>query len=342
MKLYRYRPLNEFLFKELLYQELYFASYLELNDPLDLSAKIDFSPRKVDDIEKLITYFLFGLYTTKNEENLNEILVQFNSNEESRKAFCSRLFDALKKINSLKKFVSFEDVEKEFNLISKEFYIDVSLKKIKDKLIRQTEKFLQNSSAICFSETNNNFLMWSHYATKHSGICLEFTLENPKLPYKYDAKSEISEKFQQDFAVWKNRGIILTEHINKVTYQSKQPYINFFQFAFIFIKENDFSEDDVNYEFSEMFSLKTTPWKYEKEWRSVQINFNNNEQPEDRIRHYPIDCLTAIYFGIRTPEATKYRIYNIFKLLDKQLNYFECVQTDSRKLKFKKWEYFEE
>ncbi len=125
MKLYRYRPLNEFLFKELLYQELYFASYLELNDPLDLSAKIDFSPRKVDDIEKLITYFLFGLYTTKKVENLNEILVQFNSNEESRKVFCSRLFDALKKINSIKKFVSFEDVEKEFNLISKEFYIDV-------------------------------------------------------------------------------------------------------------------------------------------------------------------------------------------------------------------------
>jgi hypothetical protein len=225
MKLYRYRPLNEFLFKELLYQELYFASYLELNDPLDLSAGIDFSPNEVDDIEKLITYILFGLYSTKNETNTNEILIQFNQNEEGRKVFCMRLFEALKKINSSKKFVSFDDVEIEFNLISKEFYFEVSLNKIKSKLLLQTKKFLQNSSTICFSETNHNFLMWSHYATKHTGICLEFSFDNPRLPYKYGKKSEISKKPQQNFSAWNDKGIILTESIKKVTYQGKRPYL---------------------------------------------------------------------------------------------------------------------
>ena len=43
-KLYKYRPLSEFLFKELRYSELYFASYVELNDPLDLSVRINFKP----------------------------------------------------------------------------------------------------------------------------------------------------------------------------------------------------------------------------------------------------------------------------------------------------------
>ncbi len=43
-KVYKDRPLSELLFKELKYNELYFASYLELNDPLDLSAKINFKP----------------------------------------------------------------------------------------------------------------------------------------------------------------------------------------------------------------------------------------------------------------------------------------------------------
>lgn len=338
MKLYRYRPLNEFLFKELLYQELYFASYLELNDPLDLSARIDFSPRKVEDIERLITYILFGLYPESREK-----VILFNKiYEESKNELDSRLFNSLNKIHSTRKFVSFEDVEKEFNLISQEFFITISLEKIKTKLQRQTEKFLKSSSAICFSETKDNFLMWSHYATKHTGICLEFTLDKPSFPYKYNHNSKTSEKFQQDFSVWKNQGIILTEHIRKVTYQTKQPFVNFFQFAFIFINENRHNEDDVAYEFSEVFSSKTTPWKYEKEWRSIQINFKNTEQPEDRIRHYPIDCLTAIYFGIRTPDATKYRIYNIFKLLKKELNFYESIQTDTRKLKFVKWEYFEE
>jgi hypothetical protein len=39
-KLYKYRPLSEFLFKELLYQVLYFASYNERNGSLSLSARI--------------------------------------------------------------------------------------------------------------------------------------------------------------------------------------------------------------------------------------------------------------------------------------------------------------
>ncbi|MDI6402869.1 hypothetical protein QLX67_12755, partial [Balneolaceae bacterium ANBcel3] len=56
--LFKYRPLSEFLFKELYYQELYFASYFELNDPLDLSARIEFSCEKSEQVEYLI-YFLF-------------------------------------------------------------------------------------------------------------------------------------------------------------------------------------------------------------------------------------------------------------------------------------------
>jgi hypothetical protein len=31
-KIYKYRPLSDFLFKELFYNEIYFASYPELND----------------------------------------------------------------------------------------------------------------------------------------------------------------------------------------------------------------------------------------------------------------------------------------------------------------------
>lgn len=54
IKLYKYRPLNELLFKELYYQELYFASYSELNDPLDLSARIDFTPADIQQIENLL------------------------------------------------------------------------------------------------------------------------------------------------------------------------------------------------------------------------------------------------------------------------------------------------
>ena len=60
MKLYKYRPLTEFLFKELYYQELYFSTYAELNDPLDLSARIEFTPEK----EKQVSYLVWFIIKT--------------------------------------------------------------------------------------------------------------------------------------------------------------------------------------------------------------------------------------------------------------------------------------
>ena len=36
------------------------------------------------------------------------------------------------------------------------------------------ENFKQNRGVSCFSETNDNLLMWSHYADRGTGMCLEF------------------------------------------------------------------------------------------------------------------------------------------------------------------------
>lgn len=346
MKIYRYRPLNEFLYKELYYQEMYFASYLELNDPLDLSARIDFSPRKKEDIEDIFTYILFTSFDSgrpkSKREDINTNLIEFNQNKEKSEKFCLKLYEELNKINLLKKFVSIDDLEKILRLESEDFELKINVQKIRNKLQRQTKKFLQNSSAICFSEKKDNFLMWSHYASKHSGICLEFSLNKSRFPFKHVAKHHIAENYQENFAGWSNNGVIIPESLKKVEYQQTQPQINFFEFSFLFIDEDRFSGDELYYELSDVFSLKTTPWKYEKEWRCIHLNFEDDEYPENRIKHYPIECLTGIYFGIRTPEIIKNRIYNIFKLLRKDLKYYSCRQTNTKKLDFEEWEYFEE
>ena len=56
MKLYRYRSINELLFKELRYCELYSASPNELNDPLDLNVQLDFFTESDSQIAKLARY----------------------------------------------------------------------------------------------------------------------------------------------------------------------------------------------------------------------------------------------------------------------------------------------
>jgi hypothetical protein len=40
-----------------------------------------------------------------------------------------------------------------------------------------SQSFLINRGVTCFSEVNDDLLMWSHYGGKYKGICLEFTTE---------------------------------------------------------------------------------------------------------------------------------------------------------------------
>ena len=96
--LFKYRPLSEFLYKELFYQELYFASYFELNDPLDLSARIEFSSEKSEQMEYLI-YFLFkttlsfnDALTEKQKQN-NKNLLAFNDNKSKVAEFQQTIFE---------------------------------------------------------------------------------------------------------------------------------------------------------------------------------------------------------------------------------------------------------
>lgn len=357
--LFKYRPHSEFLFKELYYQELYFASYFELNDPLDLSARIEFSCEKSEQIEYLI-YFLFkttlslnDALTEKQKQN-NKNLLAFNDNKSKVAEFQQTIFE---NINELKKekiriwdidiIRIIEAASQKHNL---EFQFD--LDNFKNELKRITSKFLENSYATCFSESNNDFLMWSHYASKHSGICLEFSLENSRLfPYISKARRNLDyEKYKQRLSEWDLKTHIYWDRIQKVTYENEQPFINFFEFAPVFENEHDCDLIGLSKSWTHhfahklewVFSTKTKPWEYEKEWRAIHINFGNPENPEERIRHYPLESLKAIYFGMRTPDNAKNRIYNIFSRQHKELKYFECKPTNGKDLEFIEWEYYEE
>ena len=126
--------------------------------------------------------------------------------------------------------------------------------------------------------------------------------------------------------------------------------INFYDFIPVF--ENEHNCDLIGlskpwtHEFAHLlqcaFSTKTIPWEYEKEWRAIEINFGKSKETEDRIRHFPIECLSAIYFGNRTPKGTKNRIFKLFNSMGKKINYFDTCPTDGRDLEFISWEYCEE
>lgn len=111
----------------------------------------------------------------------------------------------------------------------------LELKPILLKLARDVnstiiDNFIKKRGVSCFSEVNNELLMWAHYADKYTGFCLEF-----------DTNSEIFEKAR------------------KVKYVDTMPKLNI---ASIFAdKEHEHIMD--------LFCIKSKAWEYEQEWRTI-------------------------------------------------------------------------
>lgn len=92
------------------------------------------------------------------------------------------------------------------------------------------DTFIENRGVSCFSEVNDELLMWAHYADKYTGFCLEFNTDNE-----------------------------LFEKANKVNYVSKMPKLNILDIY-------GYGKRDKILEF---FCTKSKAWEYEREWRCL-------------------------------------------------------------------------
>lgn len=90
-------------------------------------------------------------------------------------------------------------------------------------------KLLNERGCTCFSEINNNLLMWSHYSDGHKGFCLEFDTSHK--PFNKAMKVE----YKKDF-----------------------PYVD----PMVYLKQ----EKNLNV-FFEPILTKHQDWEYEQEWR---------------------------------------------------------------------------
>src|SRR5450432_2352283 len=98
MKLYRYRPISEFLFKELKYQELYHANYSELNDPLDMNTLLDFRVKDKNEIAGLTNYLIFLCsvnFMAKEDYVNSNILINLIKDREKINLLNSLIFDKI-------------------------------------------------------------------------------------------------------------------------------------------------------------------------------------------------------------------------------------------------------
>lgn len=92
------------------------------------------------------------------------------------------------------------------------------------------DNFIKSRGVSCFSEVNDELLMWAHYADKYQGFCLEFATDNE-----------------------------LFEKARKVKYVNTMPRLSMSE---IYVDGN---RDGL----MNLFCTKSKSWKYEKEWRVI-------------------------------------------------------------------------
>jgi hypothetical protein len=107
---------------------------------------------------------------------------------------------------------------------------DLMLSKSTQVVAKSIQEFFETKGVTCFSETNESLLMWSHYASRGQGLCLEFDTAHP--PF---------------------------DQFRKVEYESDLPEIDLTK-ALI---ENKFDE------VLRLYCTKSKYWEYEKEWRGI-------------------------------------------------------------------------
>jgi Protein of unknown function (DUF2971) len=176
--------------------------------------------------------------------------------------------------------------------------IDFLLNTAKQELKNNPLKFQNNIDnlverkvgILALTENHNNLLLWSHYAHKHTGFCVE-------LDAQYLNNIIINE-----FKV--NRELAF---IFKVKYQNKFPIINPFKHT-------------TNEKLQLQFLIKSKDWKYEQEWRIILMNGSQQK------REIPPEIIRNIYFGLNAKSENVQKSKAILNKFNPNIGLYKAIK----------------
>lgn len=142
-----------------------------------------------------------------------------------------------------------------------------------------------NFAITCFSKKSDEILMWSHYANKHTGFCVEY-----------------------DFSKCTNWAALIT--LFPVIYSKSRPHFP----MSIFEQSNNFKDITVKEGNDSIISLirllliKSDIWSYEEEWRIIGLQ---NQLIDKHLLE--LDIVTKIYLGANISDKNEKEIVDIAK-----------------------------
>lgn len=170
------------------------------NDPYDCSACFDF------------------------EKMLAATFIDNNKNSDNPK-----IQKSIKDLNSGKSFFDIKNQNPFFNHLK-----DILEKISQKKFYEYTDKFRNKGKIGCFSETNKSILMWSHYAGKHTGFCVEYNIKG--IPLDNDFNMNLFPVIYSEKPL----------DLSKALINKREDILGLI-----------------------LYLVKYIDWKYEKEWRYI-------------------------------------------------------------------------
>lgn len=159
--------------------------------------------------------------------------------------------------------------------------------------VRDLQQLKDMAKIACFTEKNDNVLMWSHYADEHKGICVE-----------YDLKRLTEDKFD------------ILKHLYPVLYGKRRIIKKDISSLVESHKDLDRAiADNMVYEGCEalddilpLFLTKGWAWEYEQEWRIIYTKKQMYEINDSDLYSGNLEfpCISGVYLGYRIdPEIKK-------------------------------------
>lgn len=151
---------------------------------------------------------------------------------------------------------------------------------------KQKSALSMMANVVCFSESFDNNLMWSHYADSHRGLCVEYDIKRLSdkntirkiFPVLYDGERisncELNKLADDLIELW--------DDLDKGYEHAEGPYLR--SIMPLLLKKNEI-------------------WNYEREWRLIYTlpqyydDYGSNSQWTNLLLNF--DCITAVYCGVR-------------------------------------------
>jgi hypothetical protein len=301
---YRYRPYNEVSIKELLYNEIYFSSPEECNDPFDSKTFYEFGGDK-EMWNKVIKFSI-----ERTNASIPDQLLHLLTEHICKK--CPLTFDEANKTNLLNDFPTNHPNDKAL--------INFIGKRIQDifGIYKPATRYF-----VSFSKVNSEPLMWSHYADKHKGFCLVFRAINGSLHQsQHQKKRQIVRETKNGIALNMSYGLPESFQFTKIDYEPEVKPLNAFLHLPVGVTgEKDEAEaNKIRQEQESHYTQKSKSWEHEAEYRIMLQppmpwlfgeHFDYSKQ--ERLFHYQPSQLVGIIYGARMEATEKNRIKELLK-----------------------------